>query len=288
MKIVRFEHDGQVLMGRLDGSTIIPLPQFATLQDVIAASPDGRPVAIDNQGDAQQIPLSDVLLLAPIIPQRNVICVGWNYTKHFDESVGKRGDYEVELPDTPTFFSKLPTTVVGPTDNVPLHESHTQKLDWEVELAVIIGKPGRDISEEHALDHVFGYCVANDISARDLQRAHGGQWFKGKSLDGMCPLGPWVLTADALPDPQTLTLQCHLNGELMQEGHTRQQIFPVRKLIAELSAGLTLMPGDVVLTGTPEGIGAARTPPVFLRDGDILETQIDCLGTMKNIVRAGL
>lgn len=287
MRIVRFEHDGQVRMGRLDGTDIAPLRQFADMQAIIAASGDNQnALAPDSQTDS--IPLSDVKLLAPIVPQRNVMCVGWNYTKHFDESVGKRGDYEVELPDTPTFFSKLPTTVIGAFDDVPLHETLTQKLDWEVELAIIIGKPGRDIREEDALNHVFGYCVANDISARDLQRAHGGQWFKGKSLDGTCPLGPWVLTADELPDPQTLGLQCYVNGTLMQDGHTRQQIFPVRRVIAELSAGLTLMPGDVILTGTPEGIGAARTPPVFLRDGDILETHVDQLGSMKNMVRAGL
>jgi len=290
MKIVRFRHAGQVSMGLLDGATITPLQRFGDMQSLIQALAGDHPSPSDLLADEARkgIPLSDVHLLAPIIPQRNVLCVGWNYLKHFDEGIGKRGQHEVELPEVPTFFSKLPTTVADPFDDLPLHEAHTQKLDWEVELAVIIGKKGRDIPEEQALEYVFGYCAANDLSARDLQRAHGGQWFKGKSLDGTCPLGPWVLTADELKDPQTLHLQCHVNGEQMQRGHTRQQIFPVGRIIAELSAGLTLLPGDIILTGTPDGIGAARNPPIFLRDGDVLETSIDQLGTMRNTIRAGL
>lgn len=288
MQIVRYEHDGRIAMGQLRDTTVTPLSQFDTMQAIIEASAGGAPKVDQSGSQTAGIPLSELRLLAPIVPQRNVFCVGWNYTKHFDESVGKRGKHEVELPEIPTFFSKLPTTVAGPHDDLPLHEAHTKTLDWEVELAVIIGKSGRDIAENQALDYVFGYCAANDISARDLQRAHGGQWFKGKSLDATCPLGPWVLTADELTDPQNLNLHCYVNGELMQEANTRQQIFPIAKIIAELSAGLTLMPGDVILTGTPEGIGAARTPPVFLQDGDILETRVERLGTLKNVIRAGL
>lgn len=153
---------------------------------------------------------------------------------------------------------------------------------------MVIGKSGRDIKEDDALDHVFGYTVANDLSARDLQRAHGGQWFKGKSLDLTCPLGPVLITSDELCDPQNLSLSCHLNGELMQHGHTSRQIFSVRRVIAELSAGLTLLPGDVILTGTPEGIGAARTPPVFLKDGDLVECHIEKIGTLRNTIQASL
>jgi 2-keto-4-pentenoate hydratase/2-oxohepta-3-ene-1,7-dioic acid hydratase in catechol pathway len=266
-------------LGRLDGQAITPFQGVADVQTLLSqvAHASGAAVALDS-----------VRLLAPIVPQRNVFCVGWNYLKHYDESKGKREGQEVELPERPTFFSKLPTTVAGPQDSVPLHEAYTSKLDWEVELAVVIGKEGRDIAEEDALEHVFGYTVANDLSARDLQRAHGAQWFKGKSLDATCPMGPVLVTADEIDDPQNLALSCEVNGVRMQAGHTRNQIFSVARVIAELSQGLTLLPGDVILTGTPEGIGAARQPPLFLRDGDVVECWVDGIGSLRNVVRAGL
>lgn len=169
-----------------------------------------------------------------------------------------------------------------------MHQQYTVKLDWEVELAVIIGKEGRDIAEADALAHVFGYTIANDISARDLQRAHGGQWFKGKALDGTCPLGPAVVTAQEIGDPQNLNISCLVNGETMQSANTSRQIFSVARVIAELSAGMTLLPGDVILTGTPDGIGAARTPPRFLRDGDLIECRIEKIGSLSNRISAQL
>ncbi|MBD9423165.1 fumarylacetoacetate hydrolase family protein [Achromobacter sp. ACM04] len=279
MKIVRYASESGPVLGRLDGQAITPFQGVADVQTLLSqvAHASGAAVALDS-----------VRLLAPIVPQRNVFCVGWNYLKHYDESKGKREGQEVELPERPTFFSKLPTTVAGPQDSVPLHEAYTSKLDWEVELAVVIGKEGRDIAEEDALEHVFGYTVANDLSARDLQRAHGAQWFKGKSLDATCPMGPVLVTADEIDDPQNLALSCGVNGVRMQAGHTRNQIFSVARVIAELSQGLTLLPGDVILTGTPEGIGAARQPPLFLRDGDVVECWVDGIGSLRNVVRAGL
>lgn len=279
MKIVRYASESGPVLGRLDGQAITPFQGVADVQTLLSqvAHASGAAVALDS-----------VRLLAPIVPQRNVFCVGWNYLKHYDESKGKREGQEVELPERPTFFSKLPTTVAGPQDSVPLHEAYTSKLDWEVELAVVIGKEGRDIAEEGALEHVFGYTVANDLSARDLQRAHGAQWFKGKSLDATCPMGPVLVTADEIDDPQNLALSCEVNGVRMQAGHTRNQIFSVARVIAELSQGLTLLPGDVILTGTPEGIGAARQPPLFLRDGDVVECWVDGIGSLRNVVRAGL
>ncbi len=279
MKIVRYASESGPVLGRLDGQAITPFQGVADVQTLLSqvAHASGAAVALDS-----------VRLLAPIVPQRNVFCVGWNYLKHYDESKGKREGQEVELPERPTFFSKLPTTVAGPQDSVPLHEAYTSKLDWEVELAVVIGKGGRDIAEEDALEHVFGYTVANDLSARDLQRAHGAQWFKGKSLDATCPMGPVLVTADEIDDPQNLALSCEVNGVRMQAGHTRNQIFSVARVIAELSQGLTLLPGDVILTGTPEGIGAARQPPLFLRDGDVVECWVDGIGSLRNVVRAGL
>jgi 2-keto-4-pentenoate hydratase/2-oxohepta-3-ene-1,7-dioic acid hydratase in catechol pathway len=279
MKIVRYASESGPVLGRLDGQAITPFQGVADVQTLLSqvAHASGAAVALDS-----------VRLLAPIVPQRNVFCVGWNYLKHYDESKGKREGQEVELPERPTFFSKLPTTVAGPQDSVPLHEAYTSKLDWEVEMAVVIGKEGRDIAEEDALEHVFGYTVANDLSARDLQRAHGAQWFKGKSLDATCPMGPVLVTADEIDDPQNLALSCEVNGVRMQAGHTRNQIFSVARVIAELSQGLTLLPGDVILTGTPEGIGAARQPPLFLRDGDVVECWVDGIGSLRNVVRAGL
>lgn len=287
MKLVRFREGASAAkLGTLAGDHVTPLDSYADAQAVIADWPNAAAVA--ERPALPGIPMGDVELLAPIVPVRNVFCVGWNYLSHYNESIGKREGQEIELPDRPTFFTKLPTTVIGPFQDIPLHEAHTSRLDWEVELGVVIGKGGRDIAEADALDHVFGYTIGNDVSARDLQRAHGAQWFKGKSLDGTCPLGPVLVTADEIPDPQSLALNCQVNGQVMQESHTRRMIFTVRRLIAELSAGLTLQPGDLILTGTPEGIGNARTPPVYLKDGDIVECFIEGIGQLRNNVRAGL
>ncbi|AKQ57328.1 hydrolase [Bordetella hinzii] len=285
MKIVRYEAGGEPRLGAWVAGRIQPLPA-ASLPELLARfEATGQLPAPDASA---AVAAESVRLLAPVQPPRNLICVGWNYLKHYDESKGKREGQEVELPDHPTLFTKLPTTLAGPHDDLPLHEAYTRKLDWEVELAVVIGKGGRDIPAADALSHVFGYTVANDLSARELQRAHGAQWFKGKSLDATCPLGPMLVTADEIPDPQGLALACRVNGVTMQEGHTSRQIFPVARIIAELSAGLTLLPGDVILTGTPEGVGAARTPPVFLRDGDVVECEVEGIGMLRNTVRAGL
>lgn len=276
MKLVRFEYNGAVSVGALEAENILPIPGLDSLSNIVS----GERIADPNSQNA--VPLANVKLLAPVVPQRNVFCVGWNYLKHYEESKGKREGQEEPLPERPTLFTKLPTTIANPGDVLPLHQAYTQKLDWEVELAIVIGKAGRDISEADALSHVFGYTIANDISARDLQRAHGGQWFKGKSLDHTCPLGPVLVTADEITDPQNLDIQLTLNGEVMQSANTNRQIFPVARVIAELSAGMTLLPGDVILTGTPDGIGAARTPPRFLQDGDIVECQVEGIGTLTN------
>lgn len=278
MRFVRFQGPEGPTLGLLQGEQITPILNAADLQTVILRGADYE-LELDS---ACTVPADQVKLLAPIEPSRHLFCVGWNYLKHYTESVGKREGQDQDLPVKPTLFTKPTTSVAHPNQSLPLHATLTSKLDWEVELAVIIGKGGCDISEEHALRHVFGYTVSNDISARDLQRAHGGQWFKGKSLDGTCPLGPCVVTADELGDPQKLDISCHLNGQLMQSSNTRRQIFPVARLIAELSAGMTLLPGDIILTGTPEGIGAARTPPVFIREGDQIECTVQGIGTLKN------
>ena len=225
--------------------------------------------------------LAEVKLHAPIPrPAKNVFCVGWNYLPHFQEGAAKLQD-DRKLPDHPVFFTKVPTTVNGPYDSIPYDAAVSTSLDWEVELGVIIGPGGRNIAEADAMRHVWGYTVINDVSWRDVQRRHGGQWFKGKSLDGTCPMGPWIVTADSL-QADALPVTCRVNGVVKQDSNTRHMFFKIPRLIAELSAGMTLEPGDVISTGTPEGVGYARTPPEFLEPGDLLETEVGGIGILRN------
>jgi 2-keto-4-pentenoate hydratase/2-oxohepta-3-ene-1,7-dioic acid hydratase in catechol pathway len=227
--------------------------------------------------------LADVRLHAPIPrPLKNVFCVGRNYAAHVREGAAAY-NREVKLPEVPQFFTKAPTAVSGPFDDVPRHASVTQQLDWEAELAVIIGRAGRDISSHDALSYVFGFTVLNDVTARDLQQRHG-QWFKGKSLDGTCPMGPVVVSADEFGDPQTKRLTLRVNGVAKQDATTADMIFPVATIIEWLSKGLTVEPGDIIATGTPEGVGMGRTPQEWLQDGDVIETEIEGIGVMRNRV----
>jgi 2-keto-4-pentenoate hydratase/2-oxohepta-3-ene-1,7-dioic acid hydratase in catechol pathway len=229
--------------------------------------------------------MQDVVLHAPITrPAKNVFCVGRNYASHVAEGARARGT-EAQLPEVPMFFTKAPTTVVGPHDDVPWDRSATSQLDWEAELGVVIGISGRNISRDAALGHVFGYTVINDVTARDLQKRHG-QFFKGKSLDGSCPSGPCIVTADEFGDPHAKTVSLRVNGVTKQQGSTRDMIFPIDVLIESLSRGLTIEAGDVIATGTPDGVGFARTPPEFLSDGDIMETEVEDIGTLRNRIVA--
>jgi len=230
--------------------------------------------------------LAKVKLHAPIPrPRKNVFCVGWNYLDHFNEGAQARPHVQ-EMPAHPAFFSKQPLTVNAPYGNVPAHGRVTEKLDWEVELALVIGRGGTHIKEAHAMKHVFGYMVANDVSAREVQRHHGQQWFRGKSLDGHAPMGPWIVTANEVRDPNNLNLQCRVNGVVKQSSNTQHLYFKLPRIIAELSAGLTLEAGDIILTGTPSGVGHARTPPEFMKPGDVMETEVEGIGLLRNkIVR---
>ncbi len=231
--------------------------------------------------------LSSARLVAPIPrPRRNLFCVGWNYSEHFAEGQGMRGpnDSPQDLPEYPALFSKQPNTVVGPEAPIWHPAPVSNELDWEVELALIVGTPGRDISEDKAFEHVFGYTVGNDVSVRDVQRRHGGQWFKGKSFDSHAPLGPWIVTADELGDPHRLHITLRVNGVTKQDSNTRFMVFRIPRIIKELSTGVMLEPGDVVLTGTPEGVGFARKPPEFLRVGDVMEAEIENIGILRNTV----
>lgn len=224
-------------------------------------------------------------LLAPIPrPSRCVYCVGWNYLEHFEEGKGKRGgNYEpVAIPDFPTLFSKPPTSVTGPNSGVFHPAPYSEQLDWEVELAVIIGKGGRNISSDAAMSHVYGYTIGVDVSVRDLQRKHGQQWFKGKGLDTHCPLGPWIVTADEIPDPYDLHLELSVNGDVKQSDSTSLMVFQIPRIIEEFSIGMALEPGDVILSGTPSGIGYARTPPQFMVVGDEMKATITGIGELVN------
>ena len=219
-----------------------------------------------------------VHLHAPIPrPKKNVFCLGQNYAAHAAESGNPP-------PAAPIYFTKPPTTVIGPGEAVPYPEGLTARLDWEVELGVVIGLGGRDIPEARALDYVFGYTVFNDVTARDLQY-RTAQWFKGKSLDGSCPMGPVIVTRDEIPDPQRLRLQLSVNGVKKQDSNTSDMIFSVARIIDDLSAGMTLEPGDCISTGTPQGVGDSRKPPEYLKRGDVMDAEVERIGALRNPVR---
>lgn len=268
-----------------DDNAFALLPQsLGTLGDVVRGGPLALEAVRNAACMALTVPLTDVRLEPPLRRfNRDILCTGWNYWDHFEESKGKReGQDPASAPTRPTFFTKGPDTVIGPSDDIAYDPSLSTKWDYEAEVVLVIGRDGRSIPEERAWEHIFGYCVANDVSQRDLQRAHGGQWLKGKSIDATMPLGPWVTTADEIEDPYDLRIQCEVNGEVRQDASTKQMAFRFERLIAELSHGMTLRAGDVLLTGTPSGIGNAREPQVFLGEGDLVVTRVSGLGTLRN------
>ena len=257
--------------------------KVSTMLDIIAGGDVTMGLLRDIEAKPKTAPimLNTALLKAPIPrPAKNVFCVGWNYLEHFEEGGAKLEDKR-ELPKWPVFFSKAPTAVNGPYDVIPFDANISTQLDWEVELGVIIGKGGKNISEADAMSHVFGYTVINDVTWRDIQRRHGGQWDKGKSLDGTCPMGPCIVTADAL-DHTNLNLTCRVSGVTKQNSNTRHLYFKLPRLIHDLSLGQTLEAGDIISSGTPEGVGFARTPPEFMTTGDLLETEVEGIGVMRN------
>lgn len=291
-RYVTFAGASEPRLGALVGDEVVDLAAAAgdgsvpnDLLGLLRAGPDAwrraREVA-RRPPRAHTRSAGEVRLLAPLVPPRNVFAVGLNYVAHLEEGAAARATTP-DLPDVPVFFTKPPTAVIGPGAEIPWQPLVTKKLDWEAELAVVIGRGGRDIRRDDALDHVFGYTAANDVSARDLQFRHR-QWFKGKALDGSCPLGPAVVTGDELGDPQRLEVGCRVNGVVKQKAATAQMIFPVAEIIEWLSAGMSLEPGDVILTGTPEGVGFARKPPEFLQRGDVVEVEITGVGILRNVV----
>lgn len=269
-----------------DEVAVLPA-RYGLVDDVVRGGPTAVDAVRAAANRVERVPLSEVRLGAPLRRfNRDVLCTGWNYWDHFEESRGKReGQDPPERPAHPTFFTKGPDTVIGPYDDIAYDPAISTKWDYEAEIALVIGQDCRSVDEADAMSYVFGYCVANDVSQRDLQRAHGGQWLKGKSIDATMPLGPWLTTADEVPDVHNLRIQCEVNGVLLQDASTAQMAFPVARIIAELSWGMTLRAGDVILTGTPSGIGNARDPQIFLNDGDLVVTRVQGLGELRNRVR---
>ncbi len=226
------------------------------------------------------IPESNVELMAPIPrPRKNLLGIGLNYTRHVAESA-RSLDTSADLPDKPVIFSKPPTAVISASDAIRHDRSVTEQLDWETELAVIIGRTARRVSKANALSYVFGYTVINDISARDCRRA--GQWIVSKGQDTFAPMGPCIVTAEAIPDPHDLDLWTRVNGVEKQRSNTRYMLFKIDDLIADISAVMTLEPGDIIATGTPEGVGAGREPQEFMWPGDVLESCVEGIGMLRN------
>lgn len=282
MRFARFLYGGSPRLGVIEGTGIRPFPEgVGTLQAYLALAPSGR--ASLERGEP--VPLAGAELLAPVRPLKNVFCVGRNYVGHAEEIARARGT-ELKLPNVPTFFTKAPTAIADPGATLHLSAEVSQEYDWEAELAVVIGTRCRDVAEGDALETVFGYTCLNDVTARDLQREHL-QWFKGKSLDQTCPIGPWIVSADEIGDPQTLDISMRVDGALKQSSNTAHMIFSVRRIVASLSRGMTLEPGDVIATGTPDGVGMARRPPEFLGDGATMDVEIAKIGVLHNRVALG-
>lgn len=288
--------DGQ--LGVLIAEQVVDLP--AAAQKLGAAAPAGTLAELVEIGDGATAvawklglraadagvatrPFAAVHPRAPFPrPRRNVICVGKNYREHAKEisatAIGGSG-----VPERPIFFTKATTAVIGPGDPIPSHSELTSKLDYEAEIAVVVGRPARNVARENAMEHVFGYTAFNDVTARDLQAAHV-QWFLGKSLDGAAPMGPVVVHRSAMPSPELIRVRCWVNGELRQDGHLGQLIFDVPTLIETLSRGMTLLPGDMIATGTPKGVGAGFEPPRFLAPGDEIAIEVSDAGRLVNRV----
>lgn len=269
MKLITFTHDMLTRLGEVVGDDVYMLSTSDTMRmhELIWRG-------ITPTRTSQRFTLADVTIHAPLRPGK-IIAIGRNYAEHAKETGN-------EPPPRPLIFAKFPSAIIDPGATITWRESITKEVDWEVELAVIIGKKARNVSEDEALDHVFGYTVANDVSARDLQLRTDGQWTRGKSLDTFCPMGPMIVTRDEIEDPQKLKLKTTINDEVMQDGNTKDMIFNVRYLIHYCSQMFTLEPADVILTGTPPGVGEGRDPKLYLKDGDVVTCSVENVGEISN------
>lgn len=280
MKLATVRVDDTLRWGVIDNDLIRLAPTDPdTPVDLLAAIERGAP--IEPSATWESRPLGNVRLEAPLpVPRRNIVCLGLNYADHAAEAQGLAPG-TAELPEHPVVFTKATNTVTGTDHDVILDPRVTRRLDWEVELAFIVGRGGRFITADRAMEHVFGYTVINDLSARDRQKRHQ-QFFLGKSFDGACPMGPWIVTADEIADPHTLDVRCRVNGVTKQDSNTDNLIFRIPQLIELLSEVMTLQPGDIIATGTPGGVGFARTPPEYLDVGDVVECEVEGIGTIRN------
>jgi 2-keto-4-pentenoate hydratase/2-oxohepta-3-ene-1,7-dioic acid hydratase in catechol pathway len=278
MRVVTYEDAGKVRPGIVKQDTVIDLSGagFHSVIELIEAGSQGLAQAEKLAGNSPreaQRPLQNVKLLAPIPKPGKLICVGLNYLDHAKET-------GAEIPKVPTIFNKFNTAVIGPGANIVLPKA-SKAPDFEAEFAFVIGRGGRHIAKDAWKDHVFGYTIVNDVTARDYQRATT-QWLMGKTFDTFAPMGPWIVTADEIADPHDLDIQLDIDGETLQDSNTRELIFKVPDLIAFLSSVFTLEPGDVVSTGTPSGVGFARKPPRYLRAGEEITVRIPAIGELKN------
>lgn len=284
MKLLTFRREGVTRVGVLKPdaeSEVVELSEHVDMLSLIDAGKNGMAEARSaiTSVTTRTHRLQDVDVLAPLaLPRGNVIAIGRNYQAHAQESARAEG----KPVDPPTVFTKAITTVAGPYDDVVIDASVSTQVDWEVELGVVIGRRGRNIARKDAHGYIFGYVALNDVSARDIQFGWGGQFFKGKSLDGYCPIGPWIVTPDEIPDPQSLRLKLRVNGVEKQNGSTRDMIYPIDALIEWVSKGMTIPAGSLMATGTPDGVGFYRTPPEFLKPGDVMETEVERIGMLRN------
>ena len=297
MKLVSFRRGGKLRIGAItaDGSEVVDFaiaaPRLpADMSSFIEAGEKALAAAakaMTTRKKDARIPYKRAKIIAPIpAPRRNIICVGKNYYEHakeFDASGFNATAGADAIPADPIIFSKANTTVCGPGDEIPSYLDHSKSTDYEVELAVIIGTGGRGISKRNAMKHVYGYTIVNDVTARVLQQQHK-QWFIGKNIDNYCPMGPYLATADEIANIKKARVQAFINGELRQDSVVKDLIFDIPTLISTISKGMTLIPGDIIATGTPAGVGIGFKPPKFLKKGDICTLSIDGLGTLENPV----
>ena len=282
--VTTIEMDGGHRLGVVRGEAVLDLPAqrgWPSSMRALAAAPAGvldeiRTWAATAAGPGRT--LASIRLAAPIPDPGKIVAIGLNYADHAVET-------GLAAPESPLVFAKFPSSVIGPDDTIEWDRALTDQVDYEAELGVVIGRRARNVTEEDALDHVFGYTCVDDVSARDLQFGDK-QWVRGKSLDTFCPIGPWIVTADEIPDPQALKIECLVNGEALQSSSTAHMFFGVRALIARLSRSFTLEPGDLIATGTPAGVGVFRTPQRLLRDGDDVVVRITGIGELRNPCRA--
>lgn len=283
MKLATVKYQGQNYAARIEADAVYlqsPKDPFTSVLDIIDAGDFGL-AKFNYLNELNKVDPGECELLAPIPrPRSNIMCLGLNYLEHVNENSRIIGR-EVKVPEHPLVFTKAPSSVNSAYGDIILDNDVTEKLDFEVELAVIIGRGGKKIKAQHAMQHVFGYTVLNDVTARDLQRQHK-QFFIGKSLDSACPMGPVIVTADEVKDPHNLNLSSAVNGEIQQQSNTSYMMFKIPQIIEILSRSRTLEAGDIIATGTPGGVGVAQDPPRFLQAGDVLESEIQGIGKMIN------